>query len=422
MLSSILDSDSSCDLLATKFDEGISMASKRSPTNRAAEPARINDLKLINGIGPAVEKRLNGVGIFTFTQLAALSPADVAAAVADLTGLSAERIVKQDWIGQACRLAEESTSSQAQKDFEPAAEPSAPIEHPHVATPLVELQQAGKLASESISSQAQKEVEAPEHTEQAATFTAPVEPTSPIEYAHAATPTAEPQKDTDTIASKGRFHPATFTVELLLDENNNVYSAHVLHVQSRREHSWSDWPKSELVDFLGQSAGVNVTSVEPVLAEPVLVTAEEPEHVPEVVAESMPLTAKPRLAGTLHLRDMKVLTAGSSEPRRLLPHDQPFDVRLTLDLSEITVPGNTPLNYKASIYRKSRSDPSGQIIGETEGTIKRADNVTIDVEGNLLVVGSYRLAATVILSLPGTKPTPKPDCIAVIDGDRIRVF
>src|SRR5216684_2853552 len=354
MLSSILDSDSSCDLLATKFDEGISMASKRSPTNRAAEPARINDLKLINGIGPAVEKRLNGVGIFTFTQLAALSPADVAAAVADLTGLSAERIVKQDWIGQACRLAEESTSSQAQKDFEPAAEPSAPIEHPHVATPLVELQQAGKLASESISSQAQKEVEAPEHTEQAATFTAPVEPTSPIEYAHAATPTAEPQKDTDTIASKGRFHPATFTVELLLDENNNVYSAHVLHVQSRREHSWSDWPKSEL--------------------------------------------------------------------RRLLPHDQPFDVRLTLDLSEITVPGNTSLNYKASIYRKSRSDPSGQIIGETEGTIKRADNVTIDVEGNLLVVGSYRLAATVILSLPGTKPTPKPDCIAVIDGDRIRVF
>src|SRR5260221_3998531 len=417
MLNSILDSDSSCDLLATKFDEGISMASKRSPTNRAAEPPRTDDLKLINGIGPAVEKRLNGVGIFTFVQLAALSPADIAAAVADLTGLSAERIIKQDWIGQARRLAAESISSEAQKDVESAAEPPAPIEHAHVATPLVEPQHTRELVPEPISSEAQKEVEAPEHTEQAAMFTAPVEPTSPIEYPHAATPTAEPQKDTDTIASKGRFHPATFTIELLLDENNNVYTAHVLHVQSRREHSWSDWPKSELVDFLGQSAGVNVTSV-----EPVLVTAEEPEHVPEVVAESMPLTAKPRLAGTLHLRDMKVLTAGSSEPRRLLPHNQPFDVRLTLDLSEITVPGNTPLNYKASIYRKSRSDPSGQIIGETEGTIKRADNVIIDVEGNLLVVGSYRLAATVILALPGTKPTPKPDCIAVIDGDRIRVF
>jgi hypothetical protein len=191
-------------------------------------------------------------------------------------------------------------------------------------------------------------------------------------------------------------------------------------------------PRAELIDFLGQNAGVNFASDEPTLAEPDLVTAEEPEpslavveepeHVPEVVAESTPLTAKPAFAGTLHLRDMKILTAGSSEPRRLLPHDRPIDVRLTLDLSEITVPGNTPLDYKASIYCKSRSDPSGQIVGETEGTIKAADNVTIDVEGNLLAVGSYRLAATVILALPGTKPTPKPDSMAVIDGGRVRVY
>jgi len=347
------------------------MASKRSPTDKTAEPPRIDDLKLINGIGPAVEKRLNGVGIFTFAQLAALSPADVAAAVASLAGLSAERIVKQDWIGQA-----------------------------------------RKLAAESIVSEAQEEVETP---------------AAAIEDALVAIPPAEPQKDTETIASKERLHPATFTVELLLDEHNKVYSTHVLHVQSRREHSWTGWPKSELVDFLVQSAGVNVMSVEPVPVtaeelEPAPEVVEEPEHLPEVVVEGTPLTAKPALAGTLHLRDINVLTAGSSEPRRLLPHDEPFDVRLTLDLSEITVPGNTPLNYTASIYRKSRSDPSGQIIGETEGTINPADNVTIDVEGNLLPGGSYRLAATVILALPGTKPGSKPDIMAVIEGGRIRVY
>src|SRR6266516_8143900 len=105
------------------------MASKRSPTVKAAEPPRIDNLRLINGIGPAVEKRLNGVGIFTFAQLAALSPADIAAAVADIAGLSAERIVKQDWIGQARKLAAESTSSEAHKDFETAAVPQAPTEH-----------------------------------------------------------------------------------------------------------------------------------------------------------------------------------------------------------------------------------------------------------------------------------------------------
>ncbi len=393
------------------------MASKRSPTNRNAEPPRIDNLKLINGIGPAVEKRLNGVGIFTFAQLAALSPADIVAAVADLTGLSAERIIKQDWIGQARRLAAESTSSEAQKHVEPAAEPSAPIQHARAATPLVEPQQVREVASESISSEAQEEVEAPAGTEQAATFTAPVEPTPLIEYAHAETLTAEPQKDTETIASKGGFHPATFTVELLLDENNNVHSTHVMHVQSRREHSWPDWPKVELVDFLGQSAGVNVTSV-----EPVLVTAEEPEHMPEVVAESTPLTAKPRLAGTLHLRDMRIIGAESAGPRRILPRDQPFDVHLTLDLTEMTVPGNTPLNYKASIYGKSLGSRSGQVVGETQGTIILADTVNLHVEGSPLPEGTYRMAAMVTLGLPNMKLTPRPGTTVAIDGGQVQVY
>jgi predicted flap endonuclease-1-like 5' DNA nuclease len=418
MLSSILDSDSSCDLLATKFGEGISMASKHSPTNRAEEPARSDDLKLINGIGPAVEKRLNGVGIFTFTQLAALSPADVAAAVADLTGLSAERIVKQDWIGQARRLAAESTSSEAQKNVEPAAEPPAPLEHPHVATPLVEPQHTRELVPEPISSEAQEEVEVSADTEQIITSTAPVEPGVLVKRSPATPRSVETEKVPMT--SIERYHPATFTVELLLDENNHVYRTYVLHVQSRREYTWSDLPRAELVDFLGQSAGVNLASDEPVLAN-----AEEPEQAPALVTDSRPpisVAVEPALAGTLHLRDMKVLTAGSSEPRRLLPHDQPFDVRLTLDLSEITVPSNTPLNYKASIYRKSRQCPSGQVIREAEGTIKSADMVIIGVEGSHFPEGSYRLAATVILALPDTKPTSEPDIMAVIDGDRIRVF
>jgi hypothetical protein len=393
------------------------MASKRSPTNKAAEPPRIDDLKLINGIGPAVEKRLNGVGILTFAQLAALSPADIAAAVADIAGLSAERIVKQDWIGQARRLAAESTSGEAHKDFESAAVPPAPTEHPQATTPLEEPHNTG---TEPASNEVQEEFEAPSDSELADKLQALVEQTPPIELTHAVTPLDEPQKDTEKMASKEKLHPATFTVELLLDENNYVHSARAIHIESQREHSWTGWPNIELVDFLSESVELNIPSDEPALAN-----AEEPEQVPALITDSEPPTsvaAKPALAGTLHLRDIKILAAGSSEPRRLLPHDQPFDVRLTLDLSEITAPGDTPLDYKASIYRKSRSDPSGQIVVESDGTIKPADNVTIDVVGNLLPEGSYRLAAKVILALPGTKPTSKPDIMAVIDGNRIRVY
>src|SRR5581483_6482156 len=41
-----------------------------------------DDLKRINRISPAVERRLHCVGIYTYAQLAALSPADIAAATA----------------------------------------------------------------------------------------------------------------------------------------------------------------------------------------------------------------------------------------------------------------------------------------------------------------------------------------------------
>ena len=138
------------------------MVKKRSPVVKAAESPRINDLKQINGIGPAVEKRLNGVGIFTFDQLAALAPADIAAAVAGLAGLSAERIVKQDWIGQALKLVTGSLAKEAQQDIVITVETPTPVEeHAPAATQQIEPKQAHKLAVESTSSEAQEEVEAP---------------------------------------------------------------------------------------------------------------------------------------------------------------------------------------------------------------------------------------------------------------------
>ena len=70
----------------------------------------MDDFKLINGIGPAIERRLHEVGVTTFAQLAALSP-DGLATLVEGAGVSPERIVKQDWIGRAGELASVSTES-----------------------------------------------------------------------------------------------------------------------------------------------------------------------------------------------------------------------------------------------------------------------------------------------------------------------
>lgn len=67
----------------------------------------IDDLKRIPGIGPVIERQLREAGVRTFAQLAALSPDQIAALVAHLPLLSAERIVRQDWAGRARALARE---------------------------------------------------------------------------------------------------------------------------------------------------------------------------------------------------------------------------------------------------------------------------------------------------------------------------
>src|SRR5262249_62217777 len=63
-----------------------------------------DDLKLINGIKTGIERRLHSVGIRTYAKIATMTPAELAAA-AGMPGYSAERIAKQDWVGQARDLA-----------------------------------------------------------------------------------------------------------------------------------------------------------------------------------------------------------------------------------------------------------------------------------------------------------------------------
>ena len=65
----------------------------------APPPEQSDDLKLIAGIGPALEKKLRACGILSFRQLAALGDADIDRVEAAIKSFG--RIRRDDWIGQA---------------------------------------------------------------------------------------------------------------------------------------------------------------------------------------------------------------------------------------------------------------------------------------------------------------------------------
>ena len=72
-------------------------------------PSGIDDLKLISGVGPVLEKRLNSVGIYHFEQVKDWSKSTVAYLDEDLS--LAGRIGREKWVEQAKKLARKTKSA-----------------------------------------------------------------------------------------------------------------------------------------------------------------------------------------------------------------------------------------------------------------------------------------------------------------------
>ena len=69
----------------------------------AQVPVRQDDLKMISGVGPGLEKKLQDAGIKSYAQIAALTDDDIAELEAHVVKF-AGRIKRDDWIGQAQQL------------------------------------------------------------------------------------------------------------------------------------------------------------------------------------------------------------------------------------------------------------------------------------------------------------------------------
>lgn len=68
-----------------------------------------DDLKQIKGVGPAIEKTLNDMGIFRFQQIADMTEYDIDRVAERLKGFHS-RIYRENWIGQARELIDDTGS------------------------------------------------------------------------------------------------------------------------------------------------------------------------------------------------------------------------------------------------------------------------------------------------------------------------
>jgi hypothetical protein len=293
-----------------------------------APALQADDLKLIHGIGPGIAARLNAAGISTFIQLAGMSPDEVVLALGNVVGLTVKRVVDQDWVGQAGKL--------------------APVRR-------AGLSNGGKV---------------------------------------------------------GRQHYATFAIELLLDENNNVRRTHAVNIQSEAEDTWAGWDERRLLEFMAQKAGLKTES-----------------HALETQAESTPPTNLPapqpklaELGGQARLNRVLVKSLETGRQSRILANSKPFEIETSIDLTGLVAPGDSAVNYVAHVRAKALGENPGHQIGEMQGVFNLAQSGEFVMQCAGLKEGTYRLQVDLSLVLPRAEPASQRPLTSLLDGGLLKVY
>ena len=108
--------DASNDPIDREPDEDDESPGDEGPGDDQDEPrendAAHDDLKLIKGVGPAIEKTLKEMGICRFNQIAEMSEYDIDRVAHRLKGFRS-RIYREDWIGQARDLHDQKVNGQS---------------------------------------------------------------------------------------------------------------------------------------------------------------------------------------------------------------------------------------------------------------------------------------------------------------------
>ena len=89
---------------APKSDEKATVAAKKPRTMKAPRKAGADDLKMIKGVGPKLEKLLNTLGFYHFDQIAKWSAEELSWVDENLEGFKG-RASRDEWVSQANTLA-----------------------------------------------------------------------------------------------------------------------------------------------------------------------------------------------------------------------------------------------------------------------------------------------------------------------------
>lgn len=133
---------------------------------------------------------------------------------------------------------------------------------------------------------------------------------------------------------------------------------------------------------------------------------EEQVGQPQAVASYIiePFSPFPETGADVKMQrlcEFEISQTGITDPFNVFGHDQPFQIKIDIDLNDLDIEGiteDTHLNYKTFICCKHLSGKPSQCIAEINGETKISKMLTEIVELEPLPEGTYRLEADTIVT------------------------
>jgi Asp-tRNA(Asn)/Glu-tRNA(Gln) amidotransferase C subunit len=184
---------------------------------------------------------------------------------------------------------------------------------------------------------------------------------------------------------------ATFRIDLYARPDG--YHGKITHLLTGEKRAFRGFDRNLILDFIAQHLGE--------LEEEV----DEQPALPSSAERAAASTAEEgAVVGSPILRELKTVPSQSGVPTNLLRSDQPFEIRLSIDLSDLKLSPETGMHYEAAVYSKALGGGPTRVLGQSQGPVSPAETakpLTIRVESEPLPPGLYRLQSAVTL-VPGT--------------------
>jgi len=194
-------------------------------------------------------------------------------------------------------------------------------------------------------------------------------------------------------------HYAGFTLEFLLDRDNEVRRTKIKYVQTQKKETWAGWDVSRLLEFIFENADIGLVAHSKGIPKVQLdTTNRDQDKSYKIEGRIARLHPDHKFAGSLRIGEIRVNAERVESISRFIPADTALMTRLYLDLGEASGLRGSTLSYSAMVFAKKWGDGGTQEIGQAEGSIELLDQPVINVPCVPLSGGPYQIEATVIIS------------------------